>query len=260
MIAVIPPGILNSKDKFLLGMPQNRRLHFGFKLSSEEFSANELVRLARAAEERHFEFVLISDHFHPWSSRQGQSPFVWSVLGAISHVTSRLSVGTAVTCPTVRMHHAIVAQAAATVATMMPGRFFLGVGTGENLNEHVVAQHWPEVEIRPEKLAEATEIIRLLWKGGLKSHHGKHFVVENARIYSLPEQEIPIMVAAAGEKSTEMAARLGDGLIGTDPDGEMVQQFRSQGDGNRPCYCEVQTCFGPDEQRAIDLAHDTWPI
>ena len=241
-------------------MPIDRAIHFGYKLSSEEFSAKDLVRLARAAEERGFEFVLISDHFHPWSSQQGQSPFVWSVIGAIAQVTSKLVVGTGVTCPTVRIHPAIVAQAAATVATMMPGRFFLGVGTGENLNEHIVAQHWPEVSVRQERLAEAIEVMRLLWQGGLQSHHGKHFTVENAQIFSLPEEPVPIMIAAAGPKSAEIAARLGDGLIGTEAKADMVKQFKASGKAERPCYCETQACFGPDEQKAIDMAHDTWPI
>ena len=246
--------------KFLLGMQSNKSIRFGYKLSSEEFSAKELVRLARAAEERHFDFVLISDHFHPWSSRQGQSPFVWSVIGAISQVTSRLVVGTGVTCPSFRIHPAIVAQAAATIGTMMPGRFFLGVGTGENLNEHVVSQSWPEVEVRQEMLAEAIEVIRLLWQGGLQSHHGKHFTVENAQIFSLPEEPVPIMVAAAGKKSAEIAGRLGDGLIGTEPKGEMVEKFKADGQKGRPCYCEVQACFGPDEREAVELAREQWPI
>src|SRR5690606_35992740 len=134
-------------------MPTNP-IQFGYKLASEEFTANELVRLARAAEERGFSFALISDHYHPWTSREGQSPFVWSVLGGIARETSTLAVGTGVTCPTMRIHPAIVAQAAATTASMMPGRFFLGVGTGENLNEHILGMRWPETEVRQEMLSE----------------------------------------------------------------------------------------------------------
>ena len=226
-------------------MAHSNGIHFGYKLSSEEFPANDLVRFARAAEEHGFTFALISDHYHPWTDRQGQSPFVWSVIGGIAHTTRKLSVGTGVTCPSTRIHPAIIAQAAATAASMMPGRFFLGVGTGENLNEHIIAEGWPEVEVRQEKLAEAIEVIRLLWRGGQQSHYGKYFSVENARVYSLPEESPKLMIAAAGPKSTELAARLGDGLIGTEADAEMVKNFRQHGNAHKPCYCEVQVCFDP---------------
>jgi alkanesulfonate monooxygenase SsuD/methylene tetrahydromethanopterin reductase-like flavin-dependent oxidoreductase (luciferase family) len=143
-------------------------LEIGYALSSEEFPPTNLVRYAQRAEEAGFTFALISDHYHPWIDRQGQSPFVWSVIGAIAQVTQRLSLGTGVTCPTMRIHPAIVAQAAATAATMMPGRFFLGVGTGENLNEHILGDRWPPHDVRLEMLEEAVAIIRLLWQGGAK--------------------------------------------------------------------------------------------
>lgn len=240
-------------------MPANH-IQFGYKLSSEEFPANQLVRLARAAEERGFSFALISDHYHPWTDREGQSPFVWSVLGGIARETSALVVGTGVTCPTVRIHPAIVAQAAATVATMMPGRFFLGVGTGENLNEHILGPAWPETEVRQEKLAEAIEVIRLLWQGGLQSHHGRHFVVENARLYSLPPEPPPLMVAAGGPRSAELAGRLGDGLVGVQPDAELLAAFRRAGGAGKPCYGEIGVCFGADEQSAARTAREIWPI
>jgi G6PDH family F420-dependent oxidoreductase len=241
-------------------MQANQQIHFGYKLSSEEFSATELVRFAQTAEEHGFTFALISDHYHPWTGRQGQSPFAWNAIGAISYATKKLIVGTGVTCPTTRIHPAIVAQAAATAATMMPERFFLGVGSGENLNEHVVGQGWPEVEVRQEKLAEAIEIIHLLWQGGRQSHHGKHFIVESARIYSLPEKPPFLMIAAAGPKSAELAARLGDGLIGTEPNAAMLQHFDESGGNGKPRYGEVTVCFDEDEQRALDLARETWPI
>jgi coenzyme F420-dependent glucose-6-phosphate dehydrogenase len=232
-------------------------LQLGYKLSSEEFPASQLVRQAQEAERHGFAFALISDHFHPWSERQGQSPFVWSVIGAISQATRKLVVGTGVTCPILRIHPAIVAQAAATLATMMPGRFFLGVGTGENLNEHIVGQGWHEVDVRQERLAEAIAIIRLLWQGGQQSHHGRYFDVENARIYSLPKQVPALLIAAAGPKSADMASRLGDGLIGTQADREMVQQFRKNA-GNKPCYGELTVCFDPEEKRAEDIVHEVW--
>jgi G6PDH family F420-dependent oxidoreductase len=143
---------------------------------------------------------------------------------------------------------------------MMPGRFFLGVGTGENLNEHILGQGWPEVDVRQEKLAEAIEIIRLLWRGGQQSHHGKYFVVEKARLYSLPEKPIPLIIAAAGSKSAELAGRFGDGLIGTEPNRQMVQQFRDKSGQGKPCYGEVTVCFDEDEHAAAELACEIWPI
>ncbi|HYZ19642.1 MAG TPA: TIGR03557 family F420-dependent LLM class oxidoreductase, partial [Gaiellaceae bacterium] len=170
---------------------------FGYALSSEEHGPRELVDLARRAEETGFEFAMISDHFHPWTDSQGQSPFVWSVIGGIAGATERLRLGTGVTCPTIRIHPAIVAHAAATAALMMQGRFFLGLGAGENLNEHVVGEGWPAPDERLGMLEEAIEIIRLLWEGGYQTHRGEFYDVEQARLYSLPEEPPPIAVAAA---------------------------------------------------------------
>src|SRR5215213_715646 len=160
----------------------------GYKLSSEEHSPRDLVNLARRAEESGFDFAAISDHFHPWIDDQGHSPFVWSVIGGIAHATTELSVITGVTCPTVRIHPAIIAHAAATATVMLEGRFTLGVGSGENLNEHVLGDRWPEVDVRLEMLEEAVEVMRLLWSGGSQSHYGNHYEVQNARIYDLPER------------------------------------------------------------------------
>src|SRR5919202_36572 len=172
-------------------------LQLGYTLSCEEHGPNELVRNARAAEEAGFEFATISDHFHPWIDAQGESPFVWSVIGGVSQATERLRLGTGVTCPLIRIHPGIVAQAAATSAAMMQGRFFLGVGTGENLNEHILGDRWPAPDERLEMLEEAIVVMRLLWQGGFQRHRGKHYTVENARIYTLPEEPVPVMVAAA---------------------------------------------------------------
>src|SRR5256885_13869764 len=147
-------------------------MDIGYSLSSEEHSPTDLVRLAVRAEEAGFRFALISDHYHPWVPRQGHSAFVWSVIGAIAQTTGRLRLGTGVTCPTMRIHPAIIAQAAATAAAMMPGRFFLGVGTGENLNEHILGEHWPPHDLRLAMLEEALEVIRLLWQGGTPTHRG----------------------------------------------------------------------------------------
>ena len=231
----------------------------GYKLSSEEQSATDLVRYAQMAQDTGFGFALISDHYHPWIDRQGQSPFVWSVLGAIAQATQRLTVGTAVTCPTMRIHPAIIAQAAATTATLMPGRFFLGVGTGENLNEHVVGQGWPETEVRQARLEEAIEVIRLLWKGGNQSHHGRYFTVENARLYSLPDSPPPLYVAVGGARSADLAGRLGDGMIGTDPDASVVAAFDRAGGAGKPRYAELTVCWARDERTARRVAKEIWP-
>jgi G6PDH family F420-dependent oxidoreductase len=230
----------------------------GYALSSEEHRPADLVRHARLAEEAGFSFALISDHFHPWIDRQGQSPFVWGVLGAIAEATERLEVGTGVTCPTVRIHPAVIAHAAATAAALMPGRFFLGVGTGENLNEHILGDGWPEWDIRAEMLDEAVEIIRELWKGEVTSYRGEYYTVQNARIYTLPDTPPPIHVAAGGPRMAERAARIGDGLIGTGPERKPLDAYRSAG-GAGPLYGQVTVCWAKDEASARKTAHEYWP-
>src|ERR671915_534940 len=192
-------------------------IEIGYSLSSEEMPPKDLVRFAKRAEEVGFGFALVSDHYHPWIKRQGQSPFVWAVIGGISQVTERLSLGTGVTCPILRIHPAIIAQAAATAAMMMPGRFFLGVGTGENLNEHILGAAWPSGDVRLEMLEEAIDVIRLLWQGGYQSHRGRYYTVEDARLYTLPEAPPPIMVAASKPGAAELAGGQ-DGLIGVSPE------------------------------------------
>jgi coenzyme F420-dependent glucose-6-phosphate dehydrogenase len=231
----------------------------GYALSTEEHAPDALVRNARLAEEAGFEFALISDHYHPWTDRQGQSPFVWAVIGAIANATDRLRLGTGVTCPTIRIHPAIVAQAAATAATLMPGRFFLGVGSGENLNEHVVGERWPPLAVRLEMLEEAIKAIRDLWTGKLVSHRGKHYTIENARLYTLPDAPPPLVVAAAGPNAAELAGRLGDGLVGVAPQAEVVEAFDSAGGGDKPRYGQVQVCWAEDEQKAKQTALAWFP-
>jgi G6PDH family F420-dependent oxidoreductase len=235
-------------------------LSLGYKLCSEEHAPNDLVRYAKLAEDNNFEFALISDHFHPWTDAQGQSPLVWSVIGAVAHTTSRLVVGTGVTCPTMRVHPTLVAQAAATSAAMMPGRFFLGVGTGENLNEHVVGARWPAIEVRQAMLEEAVTVIRKLWKGGYQDHHGRYYTVENARLYTLPPEPPAIMVAAAGAKSAELAGRIGDGLVATSPQRETVEKFTAAGGKGKPRYAELTVCWAKDEASARRTALRQWPI
>ena len=235
-----------------------RMVRLGYALSSEEHPPADLVSQARRAEEAGFGFALVSDHFHPWIDRQGQSPFVWSVLGAIAEATDRIELGTGVTCPTMRIHPAIVAQAAATTAALMPGRFFLGVGTGENLNEHVLGMRWPSADIRREMLEEALEVIRALWTGELTTHRGRWYHVEDARLYTLPERPPPIAVAAGGPKAAELAGRVGDALVSTSPDGTLVESYRSAG-GKGACYGQLTVCVAATEDEGKRIAHEWWP-
>jgi G6PDH family F420-dependent oxidoreductase len=234
-------------------------VQLGYAISSEEHRPLDLVRNAARAEAAGFGFALVSDHYHPWIDRQGQSPFVWSVLGGIAAATERLAVGTGVTCPIIRIHPAIVAQAAATAASMLPGRFFFGVGTGENLNEHVVGRRWPATHVRREMLAEAVAVMRLLWEGRLASHRGTHFTVENARIYTLPEVPIDVLVAAGGPEAAELAGKIGDGLIGTSPEKSIVEGFTSAGGAGKPCYAQATVCFADREEDARRTALEWWP-
>jgi coenzyme F420-dependent glucose-6-phosphate dehydrogenase len=234
-------------------------IEIGYWLSSEEHAPNDLVRYARRAEEVGFTFAMISDHYHPWIDRQGQSPFVWSVIGGIAHATQRLRLGTGVTCPTMRIHPAIIAHAAATAAAMLPGRFFLGVGTGENINEHILGLRWPPPDIRLEMLEEAIEVIRLLWQGGMQTHRGRYYAVENARIYTLPDKLPPIMVAASGSRAAKAAGRLGDGFIAVTPKAKLLEQFDSAGGGGKPRYGQIKVCWAQDEATARRTAYEWWP-
>jgi coenzyme F420-dependent glucose-6-phosphate dehydrogenase len=231
----------------------------GYALSTEEHGPRELVRYARLAEEAGFAYAMISDHFHPWIDAQGSSPFVWSVLGGIAEATGTLPVGTGVTCPTGRYHPAVVAQAAATAAVMFEGRFSLGVGTGENLNEHVVGIRWPEWEVRAEMLEEAVEIIRRLWEGDWMSHRGRHFTCENARLYTLPDEPPPIVVAAGGPRAAELAGRIGDALINYSADPEVVRIFDEAGGRGKSHYVQLNVCFAEDEAEARRTAFEICP-
>lgn len=234
-------------------------IEIGYALSSEEHGPRELVDLAGRAEETGFTFALISDHYHPWTDTQGHSPFVWSIIGGIAATTKRLKLGTGVTCPTIRIHPAVIAQAAATSQLLMDGRFFLGVGTGENLNEHILGDRWPEFEVRLEMLEEALEVMRLLWDGGNKSHHGKHYRVENARVYDLPEQPVPVYVAASGPTAASLAGRVGDGFIGVAPESQVVEKFRGSGGNDKARLGQLTVCWAETEAEAKGTAHRVWP-
>ncbi len=201
-----------------------------------------------------FEAVWISDHFHPWMDVQGQSPFVWTPIGGIAATTS-LRITTAVTCPTVRIHPAIVAQAAATAGVATGGRFRLGVGTGERLNEHILGDVWPPVEIRLEMLEEAVEVMRALWDGGLVTHRGTHYRVDNAQLYTLPVEPVAVQVSAFGPKALSTAARIGDGLITMGPDADAVATYRDQG-GRGPAAAGLKGCWASDAESAAQTAMD----
>lgn len=231
-------------------------MRVGYFLSCEEYTPAQLVEQAVAAERAGFDALWISDHYHPWNDEQGQSPFVWSVIGAISHAT-RLPVTTAVTCPTVRIHPAIVAQAAATAAVMLEGRFVLGVGTGEALNEHVLGGPWPSADVRLEMLEEAVELMRRLWTGEVVTSRGRHYTVDTARIYTLPEQPPPVYVSAFGPKALEVAGRIGDGFITTHPDADAVAAFK-ESSGGKPAQGGVKVAWAATEEEGVDHAHRLW--
>ena len=233
-------------------------MELGYAISCEERRPEEIVRDARAAEEVGLSFALISDHFHPWTDSQGQSAFVWSVIGAIATQTERLRLGTGVTCPLIRIHPAIVAQAAATSAALMPGRFFLGVGTGENLNEHVTGARWPAPDERIDMLDEAIRLMRQLWEGGTQTFRGRHYTVDHARIYTLPDERIEVAVAAAQPRAAELAATHGDALISTAPDEEVTNAYREAG-GSGPRYGQLTVCWAEKEAEARATALRIWP-
>jgi G6PDH family F420-dependent oxidoreductase len=231
---------------------------FGYFLSSEEFGPQELLDQAREAKDAGFEALWISDHYHPWNDEQGQSPFVWSMIGALSEAVPGMQVTTSVTCPTVRIHPAVIAQAAATAQVLLNGNFVFGIGSGEALNEHVTGARWPEVAVRLEMLEEAVEIVRQLWDGKQHNHHGKHYDVVQARIYTLPDTPPPIYISGFGEKSTRLAGRIGDGYIQVEPSKELVDLFRSSGGGDKPAQGGVKVCWDDDEGRARKTAHRLW--
>ncbi|MFJ9714741.1 LLM class F420-dependent oxidoreductase [Streptomyces sp. NPDC101213] len=230
---------------------------YGYFLSCEEFDPADLVEQARMAEQAGFTALWISDHYHPWNGAQGRSPFVWSVIGALSQAVS-LPVETAVTCPTVRMHPAVVAQAAATSAVMTGGRFRLGVGSGEALNEHILGDAWPPAHVRLEMLEEAIQIMRRLFTGEEVNHVGTHYRVENARLYTVPDEPVPIDVSGFGPKATSLASRVGDGYITMMPEEPMVEQFRKGGGGAKLVSGGTKVCYGPDREEAVRTVRRLW--
>ena len=231
----------------------------GYTLSSEEHSAPDLIRYAQRAEDAGFSFAVVSDHFHPWIDVQGESPFVWTVLGGIAQATETLRIGTGVTCPLIRTHPVVIAQAAATTASLLSNRFFLGVGSGENLNEHITGERWPPIGQRLDMLEEAIGLMRKLWEGSDVTHRGDHYTVEGARIYSLPDSPPPIYVAASGSRATRLAAEHGDGLIGTVPKREFIEEYERRGGNGKPKYGQLHVCWATTEDDARRTAHRHWP-
>lgn len=234
-------------------------MRIGFFLSCEEYGPRELLEQARLARRAGIDRFWISDHFHPWIDEQGQSPFVWSVIGALAEAVPGAHVTTGVTCPTVRIHPAIIAQAAATSAVLLDGRFALGVGSGEALNEHVLGDAWPEADVRLEMLEEAIEVMRGLWQGRQYSHYGVHYAVENARIYTLPAAPPDILVSGFGPKAVDLAARVGDGYCTTMPDAELIGRYRGAGGGDKLVQAGTKVCWGPDEAEAVATMYRLWP-
>ena len=221
-------------------------MKLGYFLSSEEWGPGELVDLAEKAQPAGFDRLWMSDHFHPWNEEQGHSPFVWSTIGAIARAVPGVTLTTAVTCPTVRIHPAVIAQAAATSAILLEGRFRLGLGSGEALNEHILGDPWPEADERLEMLEEAVEVIRMLWEGGVKSHRGRHYRLEHCRVYDLPDVQPPIGISGFGRKSIELAERIGDAFLTVGPEADAVNAFRSAARDNAPVHGGMKVCFGAD--------------
>jgi G6PDH family F420-dependent oxidoreductase len=238
----------------------------GYKLMSEEHGPTELVRNLARAEQAGFDLAAISDHFSPWVEEQGHAPFAWSVLGALAQATTRISLMTAVTCPIMRYHPAIIAQGTATVALLSDNRFTLGLGAGERLNEHVVGAGWPGVGERHERLSEAIDIIQGLLAGELANYRGQYLRLDQARLFDRPSRKPPVVVAAGGPQAARLAGRKGDGLIVTEPKPELIEAFRSAG-GDGPRYAEVSLCWASSENEAQQTAHHYfrwavtgWPV
>jgi G6PDH family F420-dependent oxidoreductase len=232
-------------------------MRIGYFLSCEEYEPVDLIEQAKAAERAGFEALWISDHYHPWLEEQGQAPFVWSMIGAISQVCS-LPITTAVTAPTVRIHPAIIAQAAATSAVLTGGKFTLGVGSGEALNEHILGDPWPSANVRLDMLEEAVAVIRELWSGKFVNHYGEHYQVEQAKIYTLPDQPPKIYVSGFGPMSIDLAARIGDGFICMMPDADLVRRFRDHGGGDKPVQGGFKAAYASSEDEALRLAYEKW--
>ncbi|MBO7940076.1 LLM class F420-dependent oxidoreductase [Streptomyces sp. S9] len=231
-------------------------VQIGYTMMTEQAGPRDLVDHVVRAEAAGFDFSVTSDHYFPWLRSQGHSPYAWSLLGAAAQATSRIPLMTYVTCPTVRYHPAVVAQKAATVQLLAEGRFRLGLGAGENLNEHVVGRGWPSVDVRHEMLEEAVLIIRELFEGGHVTRHGPHFQVDSARLWDLPDPPPPLGIAVSGARSCALAGRLADLVIATEPDKELLDAFEEHGGRGKPRVGQLPVCHDPDREAAVRRAHD----
>ncbi|MEU4765258.1 LLM class F420-dependent oxidoreductase [Actinosynnema sp. NPDC023794] len=231
-------------------------MRIGYTLMTEQAGPRELVEHAGLAEQAGFDFEVMSDHYSPWLDEQGHAPYAWSVLGAVTQATERVELMTYVTCPTMRYHPAVVAQKAATVQLLSGNRFTLGIGAGENLNEHVVGRGWPPVNVRHELLREAVEIISQLFEGGYVNYSGQHFRVDSAKLWDLPEQRVPIAVAVSGGQSVRTFAPLADAMVATEPDASLSREWDVfQGKRSRKIG-QLPICWDPDRDAAVQRAHE----
>lgn len=231
---------------------------YGFTLYCEGFDPRDLVRQAVAAEQAGFDFVVISDHFHPWLPEQKHAAFAWSVLGAVAQATTKIQLATMVTCPIMRYHPAIIAQAAATIGVLSEGRFTLGLGTGERLNEHVVGEGWPSIAARRERTREAIEIIRRLWTGEYVSFQGKYFKLDDARIFDLPEEPLKLYLAAGGPQSAVLAAEIADGLCATEPKEELFKAYMEKGGNKNAIWAQSTIAYAPTKEEGLQIAHESF--
>jgi G6PDH family F420-dependent oxidoreductase len=230
-------------------------IEWGYTMMCEQTGPRALVDDVVAAENAGFDFAVISDHYFPWLDEMGHSPYAWSVLGAAAWATERIPLMTYVTCPTFRYHPAVVAQKAATVQLLSQGRFTLGLGSGENLNEHIVGGGWPGADVRHERLVEAVEIIRALFAGGYVNYRGKHFSAESAKLWDLPDSPAPIGIAVSGKQSCDLAGRLADAMIAVEPEAPLVEMFDAAGGSGKPRIGQVPVCFDDDRSAAMQRAH-----
>lgn len=233
-------------------------MDFGYSLLCEQTPPKQLISDGVEAEEAGFDYVTISDHYFPWLEDQGHSAYAWSVLGALAHATHRVPLITLVTCPTMRYHPAVVAQKAATMGVLSDGRFILGLGAGENLNEHVVGRDWPPVDVRHAMFGEAVDIIRRLFGGGYVNYRGEHYRVDSAKLYDLPDRPVPIGMAAFGPQAGRLAAEHADILMSDQPVGDVVRLFGEQGGAGKPVYGMIPVAFGEDRDECERRAHRIW--
>jgi G6PDH family F420-dependent oxidoreductase len=233
---------------------------FGYTLMTEQAGPRELVRYAAEAERAGFDFEVTSDHYFPWLDEQGHSPNAWATLGAVTQATERVDLMTYVTCPTMRYHPTVVAQQAATVQLLSGNRFTLGLGAGENLNEHVVGRGWPPVNVRHEMLVEAVQIISALFDGGYVNFSGDHFRVDSAKLWDLPDIRVPLAVAVSGEQSVQRFAPLADAMVAVEPEAALCDEWDRVGPGadrgEAPKFGQVPVCWDEDRDAAIARAHE----